>query len=458
MRSHQRCALITAMTVSALFARLVHAEDDPAPEKLPALETILEGYQRVTPADGGAKAMYTLYYKKDTQDLLAVLPVDHQKQRILLANTLAAGFVISGIQSRSELLYWKRFGKRMALMMPQLDTRTSGDLESRRSREILFPDSVRIDMPIVAEGPEGEPVIDLDELFIKRSVEFHYFIPGALDTNLGSFSSIKLFPENISISVQMPWMAPDYWLGGPMMTLTFSMSILPEDPDYTPRNADMRVGYFHVSHRDLSQMADEGGRQRHIKRWKLEKADPSLSLSPPREPIVFYIDHKTPIRYRRWVREGILAWNEAFEGVGIVNAIEVYQQDARTKAHMEKDPEDVQYNFVVWNSNDVGFAIGPSRVDPRSGRILDADVVFNDGWLRYGVDVYRKYLAETAMEGMDQETMDWLARRPQWDPRLRLARPAERSAVLAELTRAPARGRAGVATTSYQDATTAAHA
>jgi hypothetical protein len=62
------------------------------------------------------------------------------------------------------------------------------------------------------------------------------------------------------------------------------------------------------------------------------------------------------------VREGVLMWNKAFEKVGIANAIEVYYQDAATGAHMEKDPEDVRYNFVRWLNNDIGTAIGPSRV------------------------------------------------------------------------------------------------
>ena len=74
-------------------------------------------------------------------------------------------------------------------------------------------------------------------------------------------------------------------------------------------------------------------------------------MSPPKQPIVFYIEHTTPIRYRRFVRDGVLYWNKAFEKVGMVNAIEVYYQDAATGAHMEKDPEDVRYNFVRWLSN-----------------------------------------------------------------------------------------------------------
>ena len=60
-------------------------------------------------------------------------------------------------------------------------------------------------------------------------------------------------------------------------------------------------------------------------------------MSPPKNPIVFYIEHSTPVRYRRWIRQGILYWNQAYEKVGISNAIEVYYQDTRSGAHMEKD-------------------------------------------------------------------------------------------------------------------------
>ncbi len=94
------------------------------------------------------------------------------------------------------------------------------------------------------------------------------------------------------------------------------------------------------------------------------------------------MEHTIPVRYRRWVREGILEWNKAYEQVGIINALEVYQQDARTKAHMEKDPEDVRYNFFLWTNAPIGFAIGPSRVDPRTGQIFDADIVMSEGFIR----------------------------------------------------------------------------
>ncbi len=50
---------------------------------------------------------------------------------------------------------------------------------------------------------------------------------------------------------------------------------------------------------------------------------------------------------------------------------------------MDKDPEDVRYNFVRWLNNDIGTAIGPSRINPETGEILDADIILTDGWIRH---------------------------------------------------------------------------
>ncbi len=58
-------------------------------------------------------------------------------------------------------------------------------------------------------------------------------------------------------------------------------------------------------------------------------------------------------------------------------------QDAESGVHMEKDPEDVRYNFIRWLNNDIGTAIGPSRVHPSTGEILDADIILTDGWIRH---------------------------------------------------------------------------
>ena len=88
---------------------------------------------------------------------------------------------------------------------------------------------------------------------------------------------------------------------------------------------------------------------------------------------------------------------------------------------MEKDPEDVRYNFVRWLSNNQGTAIGPSRVHPLTGQILDADIILTDGWIRHFDHQFHELLPQLAMEGMAPETLSWLEDRPQWDPRVSFA-------------------------------------
>jgi hypothetical protein len=100
---------------------------------------------------------------------------------------------------------------------------------------------------------------------------------------------------------------------------------------------------------------------------------------------------------------------------------------------MEKDPEDVRYNFIRWLSNNRGMAIGPSRVHPETGQILDADVILTDGWIRHFWTTYKEIMPEIAMEGVNPETLAWLQDHPNWDPRIRLAPPAQREHLKEEL-------------------------
>ena len=63
------------------------------------------------------------------------------------------------------------------------------------------------------------------------------------------------------------------------------------------RIADNRVGYFLTAQKDFSKDAREQTVfNRYINRWHLEKQDNSLRMSPPKEPIVIYIEKTVPVR------------------------------------------------------------------------------------------------------------------------------------------------------------------
>jgi hypothetical protein len=407
----------------------------PADESgLKSFDEVSKGFDKVVSTADGKGSYYTLYRRDRDGGLLAELPAGFDTQRQFIAMTIATGETFAGLQSGDLYTFWRRLDNRLLLIAPDTDNRSTGDAESKAGVKQIFTDRVILDVPILAMGPSGRPVIDMKELLTTRARDMlsagggigGFLGAGLTQANprLAALKSAKAFPENVEISYEMPT------AGGKLQEIHFSFSRIPDNTGYTPRVADQRIGYFTTVYRDLGKMSSDQKWVRYINRWHLEKADPKLKLSPPKEPIVFYIEHTTPVRYRRYVRDGLLRWNKAFEKVGIADAIQVYYQDAATGAHMDKDPEDVRYNFVRWIANDIGTAIGPSRVHPLTGQILDADIILTDGWIRGFAADYTDELPEISMQGMTSDTIAWLAERPQFDPRVRFADPAKRPGVI----------------------------
>ena len=399
----------------------------PKPEFPPYTEVFKE-YEEVISSIDKARGLMSVWIKRKDNQLLAALPREFEQKKFFIAMTVASGERYAGLQAGDYYCYWRRLGNRLLLMEPNLAVRSLGDEESKSSVGRLFTDRLIADVPILTLMPNWGPVIDLRALLVGEAAKF--FGPGTVrdaKMHLANIKTAKAFPGNIELAFEIPM------AGGILKTLHYSISEIVPNPGFRPRVADTRVGYFTTSFADFGQYKGEESSVRYINRWHLEKADPGLKVSPVKKPIVFYIEHTTPIRYRRWVREGILMWNKAFEQVGLANAIEVYYQDANTRAHMEKDPEDVRYNFIRWLNNDIGKAIGPSRVNPLTGEILDADIILSDGWIRHYWKQFNELLPELAMEGFPPETLSWLKNRPQWDPRVRLAPPSERPAVIAAI-------------------------
>ena len=408
-----RMFMVLGVMMMALTAHIASAQQ----REYPPFERVSEGLQQVVSTADGARSLYTLYVNRETGRILAELPPNFANQRIFIATSIAGGSRQTGWQWNDLYAYWERFDNQLALMMPNLQYQARGgqqDAELRASVERTFSDRVLTSVPILTFGPNRGPVIDLGALLVGNSQLFTGMRGNAALARLGN---VKAFPGNLEIPITIP-MAQ-----GELTTLHYSISLLPRT-DYRPREADERIGYFMTVFKDFTKN-DPADAQftRLIHRWHVQKRDPNLAMSPPREPIVFYIEHTVPVRYRRYVREGILEWNKAFERIGIIDAIEVRQQDAQTGAFMDLDPEDVRYNFFRWITSEQAFAMGPSRVHPETGQILDADIIFDDSMLKYYVLQYEQMIETFGMDGVDPQTARWLDENPRWNPLERFSRP-----------------------------------
>jgi hypothetical protein len=251
---------------------------------------------------------------------------------------------------------------------------------------LAYSDSILFSLPILATTPAGGHLVDLAGIFLTDLPQISRQLPGfSFARDRSNWASAKGFPDNVEIEVAATYgssgsqsfdTVPD--ARGVTVTVHYSLSLLPQS-SYRPRLADDRVGTFVTALKDFSQKVDEDRFVRYVNRWHLEKAEPAAPLSPPKKPIVFWIEKTVPFAYRPAVRKGIEAWNEAFEKAGFSNAIEVRQQPDQT----DWDPEDVNYNTFRWITAGAGFAMGPSRVNPRTGQILDADIIFDGDFLQF---------------------------------------------------------------------------
>lgn len=393
----------------------------------PPFDKVVEGYTKVDPSGDAKTSMYTLYTKVKEGQMLIELPKSFSMKKYFIGLTVASGQTFAGLQAGDHYVQWRQYNKRLALIEPNLRIRSGGDSESKSSVNRLFTGRVLLDLPIITMSPRGGPVIDGDQLLVGNAATFFGASGRSRNPGLAKIVKSKAFDKNVELAFEMPSTA------GTLQTLYYSISEIPASTGYKPRVADQRVGFFTTSYSDYGKYKRDEVDINFINRWHLTKRDPSLALSPPVEPIKFYLEHTTPVRYRRWVKKGVLYWNQAFEKVGISDAIEVVYQDKTTNKHMEKDPEDVRYNFIRWLNNNVSTAIGPSRVHPETGQILDADIVLTDGWIRYFNEEFKDYMPLLAMEGMNDETLAWLAQHPNWDPRVRFAEPSQRAQVSAQL-------------------------
>ena len=248
-----------------------------------------------------------------------------------------------------------------------------------------FTDSVLFSLPVITKGPHGGDLVDITSVFMSDLPQISHVLPGfSFAADRSNWASVKGFENNIELEV-----AATYASGGQVkidtvadtrgVTIHVHYSISRLMPsDYMPRLADDRVGYFVTAVKDYSDNESDDQFVRLINRWNVKKADPTAKQSPAKEPIVFWIENTVPYKYRKPIREGIEEWNKAFEAAGILNAIEVRQHpDDATW-----DPEDINYNTFRWMTANAGFAMGPSRINPYTGEILDADIILDADFVK----------------------------------------------------------------------------
>lgn len=203
-----------------------------------------------------------------------------------------------------------------------------------------------------------------------------------LDGSRSFVERMTSYPENLEVRHVLTYDAgsppDDQSTGTISLEVNQSMILLPAEPAQ-PRNWDQRVGYFSIGQYDYSSDEHKAATNRFITRYQLVPKDKAAylrgELVEPIDPIVYYLDPGTPEKWRSYLIAGIEDWNVAFEEAGFKNAI-IGKEAPTLEEDPEFSPEDVRYSVMRYITNPIQNAQGPHVHDPRTGQILESDILW----------------------------------------------------------------------------------
>ena len=378
-----------------------------APATPPAAPGALRPMKDILKDAKSSPGFFTLH-QKDEKVWLEILP-SQLNQPFFFSYNIPRSVGERGLYGSqmggSKLVEFRKIGNQIQLIAKNTQFFAKEGTPQAQFVSESFSDSLMSSAAVVsAPHPETKSIlIEANALLFsdipgyQTRLEGAFRMPFSLDTRNTSFSATKNTNALTGLEVKAHFAVPK--LSAPSMTpspvpmpppptatpdprslfVSFYYSFMPLPEPMQTRLADERVGFFTVARTDYTTDLNIKSKAHLLKRWRLEKMDPNAAVSEPKQPIVYWLDKNIPEKYRASVTQGVLEWNKAFEKAGFKNALVVKQQQATD----DFNNMDAKHTSIRWFTGaDVGFAIGPSQADPRTGEILDADIGMSDVFTR----------------------------------------------------------------------------
>lgn len=345
------------------------------------------------------KGLFTFYRKADENKVYMEILPDQLNTLYLFSGTIDQSVGERGLYSAQMggtfPFMFRQAGKNIQWALKNTTFTATNGTPAGRSTDRSFPNGL-LGVTKILSQPQPERkslLINISDLLVTDLPGFAAVLKETykpsdyrFDRANSAIVNAKAFPENVLFELSMHYICDNPKTGSATLpdvrsvplVLKYDFSAI-RQTGYKPRLADDRVGHFLTAQEDLSSDRPASPFVRRIHRWQLEKADPAADLSAPKQPIVFWLENTIPVEYRDSMREGALLWNKAFEKIGFKDAIVVKQQPDNA----DWDPADSRYSTIRWFAGvDAAFAIGPSRANPFTGQIYDADISFSEGIVR----------------------------------------------------------------------------
>ena len=331
---------------------------------------------------------------------------------------LGGGYVNAGTKINTQVVVWEKFKTKILLKVKSYAAIAKDSLPIYKSVKSNNLEPIIYAFDAKLKNPDSTATLIEVTKFLSTDVKAISGLPTSLrkrykvkrlDASRSFINSIKSYPKNIEVVQDFTFDADAPPSNKTTNTITIrvnqSMIMLPEKP-MTPRLFDKRVGYFTVNTIDYNSEALKADAKSYIRRWRLEPKDLEAynrgELVEPLKPIVYYLDPATPKKLRKYIKQGVDDWQKVFETAGFKNAI-MAKYPPTKKEDPEFSMEDIRYSSIRYVASTTRNAVGPSVSDPRSGEIIESDIIWYHNHLRS----YRnRYLLETGAANPSARTLD----------------------------------------------------
>ncbi|MFK7946779.1 MAG: zinc-dependent metalloprotease [Saprospiraceae bacterium] len=399
----------------------------PAPAKKKPKGKIKDYKEIITKKAKSEEGLFTVHTVEDKYYF--EIPTDILEREVLVVSRIAGtvkglNFGGAGMKSRpQQVIRWQKVGDQILLRSVSHSSVASYEepiyksVKSNNTEPIVMAFDIKAIKKDTSKTEQGY-VIDVKSLFTTdvamigalSSGQRRNFGIRRLDSKRSMISGMRAFPENVEIRHTLTYdgskLPSNYLTNTLTLDMNQSFVLLPEEP-MKPRLYDNRVGYFSVSTTDYSSTLQKAAAVRMITKWRLEPKDPEAyangELVEPVKQIVYYIDPATPKQWVPFLKKGIEDWQPAFEAAGFKNAI--IAKEAPTKEEdPDWSPEDVRYSVIRYISTDIQNAQGPHVHDPRTGEILESDIL----WYHNVMNLLRNwYFTQTAAINTDAQKAEF---------------------------------------------------
>lgn len=363
-------------------------------------------------------------HNTDNKYIYEIPKTDFGKEMLLVTRikdipaNLGGGYVNAGSKINTQVVVWEEFQNKILLKVKSYNAVANDSLPIYQSVKANNLEPIIYAFDIKTQNTDSTAVLIDVTKFFTSDIKAISALPSRyrstykvrrLDPSRSFINAIKSYPQNIEVVQDFTFDADAPPSNSSTNTITIrvnqSMIVLPEDK-MMPRIYDKRVGYFSIGNVDYSSEALKADDKRYIRRWRLEPKDINAynrgELVEPIKPIVYYLDPGTPEKLRKYIKQGVDDWAKVFETAGFKNAIM-----AKYPPTKEEDPEfsmeDIRYSSIRYVASTTRNATGPSVSDPRTGEIIESDIIWYHNHLRS----YRnRYLLETGAANPSARTLD----------------------------------------------------